>query len=317
LKPYNPALPDVYIAREDSMTRQEIAALFDRWQTAINQHDVAALAREHAVDCVLHSPMAGTVNGRAAIAKVYDAWFTAFPDFQLTSDVLLIDGDRAVQTATVAGTDKGGFMGLLPTGKPLRFPVVLSYTLQDGRISKFRTIYDFTGLLVQVGVLKAKFHAAPVPSAPVSLPPSRGDHAMSRDEMVGFFTRRKDAHNRHDAVALARQHADTCVVESPMAGIHSGRAAIQEVFNTWFTAFPDVRITDDDVLVDGDRVAQSANTVGTDTGGFMGLPPTGKKFQLPIVFLCTLKDQAIVHERRIYDFTGMLVQIGVLKARPA
>ena len=25
----------------------------------------------------------------------------------------------------------------------------------------------------------------------------------------------------------------------------------------------------------------------------------------------------VVHERRIYDFTGMLVQIGVLKARPA
>jgi hypothetical protein len=28
-------------------------------------------------------------------------------------------------------------------------------------------------------------------------------------------------------------------------------------------------------------------------------------------------DGAVVHERRIYDFTGMLVQIGVLKAKPA
>ena len=48
----------------------------------------------------------------------------------------------------------------------------------------------------------------------------------------------------------------------------------------------------------------------------MGLPPTNKPFRLPIVFLCTVKDGLVVHEQRIYDFTGMLVQIGVLKAKP-
>jgi hypothetical protein len=36
-----------------------------------------------------------------------------------------------------------------------------------------------------------------------------------------------------------------------------------------------------------------------------------------MVFLYTVKDGQILHERRIYDFTGMLVQIGVLKAKPA
>jgi hypothetical protein len=33
--------------------------------------------------------------------------------------------------------------------------------------------------------------------------------------------------------------------------------------------------------------------------------------------VCQVADGLIVHERRIYDFTGMLVQIGVLKAKPA
>ena len=28
-------------------------------------------------------------------------------------------------------------------------------------------------------------------------------------------------------------------------------------------------------------------------------------------------DGAIVRERRIYDFTGLLIQLGVLKSRPA
>jgi hypothetical protein len=34
------------------------------------------------------------------------------------------------------------------------------------------------------------------------------------------------------------------------------------------------------------------------------------------VVLSTIKDEHIVAERRIYDFTGLLMQVGVLKARP-
>jgi hypothetical protein len=48
----------------------------------------------------------------------------------------------------------------------------------------------------------------------------------------------------------------------------------------------------------------------------MGVPPTGKPFRVPMVLVNTLKNGQIVHERRIYDFTGLLVQIGVLKAKP-
>jgi predicted ester cyclase len=56
---------------------------------------------------------------------------------------------------------------------------------------------------------------------------------------------------------------------------------------------------------------------GTNLGGLMGLPPSGKHFRVPAVFLYDLRGDKILRERRIYDFTGMLVQIGVLKARPA
>ena len=49
----------------------------------------------------------------------------------------------------------------------------------------------------------------------------------------------------------------------------------------------------------------------------LGFEPTGKRFQMSVAFVHLLKDRKIVHERRIYDFTGLLVQIGILKARPA
>ena len=47
------------------------------------------------------------------------------------------------------------------------------------------------------------------------------------------------------------------------------------------------------------------------------MPPTQKAFEFPLVRLFTLRDGQIAHERRIYDFTGLLVQVGALKAKPA
>ena len=48
----------------------------------------------------------------------------------------------------------------------------------------------------------------------------------------------------------------------------------------------------------------------------MGLAPTDKRFRFRLVYLIEVKDGQIVRERRIYDFTGLLVQVGVLKAKP-
>jgi steroid delta-isomerase-like uncharacterized protein len=140
---------------------------------------------------------------------------------------------------------------------------------------------------------------------------------MTREEITAFFARRQDAFARHDAAALAALHAEDCLYESPWVGRVNGRAAIEQVYRHLFAAFPDVAFEGDELLIDANRTAQVATVVGTDMGGFMGLPPTGKPFRLPLVFLCTLNEHQIVHERTIYDFTGMLVQIGMLKAKPA
>jgi steroid delta-isomerase-like uncharacterized protein len=140
---------------------------------------------------------------------------------------------------------------------------------------------------------------------------------MTRDEIVAFFARRQRCVDQRDATALAALHAEDSIVESLMAGTVSGRDAIANVYQAWFKAFPDVIMTMDDLIVDGNRAVVVNSVIGTDTGGFMGLPPTGRPFRLTIIHLYVMNDDAIQHERRIYDFTGLLVQIGVLKARPA
>jgi steroid delta-isomerase-like uncharacterized protein len=140
---------------------------------------------------------------------------------------------------------------------------------------------------------------------------------VTRDQIVDLMDRRLKATNEHDVESLADLYAPDAVVESPLGGTHQGRAAIESVAAAFFTALGDVKMTQDELIIDDHRVVQVVTVSGTDTGGFMGMSPTGKPALLPMVIVCRVKDGLITHERRIYDFTGMLVPVGVLKAKPA
>jgi len=144
--------------------------------------------------------------------------------------------------------------------------------------------------------------------------PSQG--RMTRAEIVAFFEARQAAYDNFDAAALAADYADACIVDSPTGGTHTGRSAVQKVLQAVFDAFLDMKIRTDSLVIDGDHVAQAMSIEGTNMGGFLGLSASGKPFRLTAVFLYELKDRQIVRERRIYDFTGMLTQIGVLKTKP-
>ena len=140
---------------------------------------------------------------------------------------------------------------------------------------------------------------------------------MTREEIMAFFTRREAAWRAHDAAALAADHALDAIVISPTGGVLKGREHIERIYRVWFTAFPDLAFASTDLLVDGDRAVLVTTVTGTHDGDFFGLPASGRQVQASLAFIYTLRDDVIVHERRILDFTGVLIQVGVLKVKPA
>jgi predicted ester cyclase len=128
--------------------------------------------------------------------------------------------------------------------------------------------------------------------------------------------RRHAAWAAHDVPALTATHAANGIVVSPTGGVLEGHADIERVYRLWFSAFPDIRYTSDEILVDGDRVVEIARLSGTHAGDFFGLPPTGRHVEVLVALLLKVGDGLVLEERRIYDFTGVLVQVGVLKAKP-
>jgi steroid delta-isomerase-like uncharacterized protein len=140
---------------------------------------------------------------------------------------------------------------------------------------------------------------------------------MTRDQIVELFARRNQAWLARDVGALARTHAENGALESPMFGDLSGREAIATSYASLFRTFPDWTLSSEELLIDGDRVAQFFVSTATHASDFMGLPASGRQFRIEGVRLYRMGDGVIQDERRIYDFTGLLIQVGVLKSKLA
>ena len=136
---------------------ETIRELLARHEEAYRLRDAAVLARQYTKDAGVSSPMFPRADGRDMIESSFAKLFRVFPDWTMTFDEPCIDADgRAMVICKVKGTQQGEFMGLPGTGKKLEFDCVLCYEFQDGLIKRERRIYDFTGLLIQLGVLKGK-----------------------------------------------------------------------------------------------------------------------------------------------------------------
>jgi steroid delta-isomerase-like uncharacterized protein len=140
---------------------------------------------------------------------------------------------------------------------------------------------------------------------------------MTREETLDLIARLAVAWARRDAQALAAEYSDDAEIASPMFGRHAGRAAIEQSYRSAFRIFPDWSFVGEEVVIDGDNAVQIFTVSATHTHEFLGLPGSGRTFQIHGALHFRFENGRIAFERRIYDFTGLLVQLGVLKAKPA
>jgi steroid delta-isomerase-like uncharacterized protein len=95
-------------------------------------------------------------------------------------------------------------------------------------------------------------------------------------------------------------------------GVAEGVAAAKD----WRTAFPDVRGTIENRLVDGNQVAGEIVWRGTNTGALMGMPPTGKSITVRAAMVVTEEGGKIARLRHYLDIAGMMNQLGMAPGGP-
>jgi predicted ester cyclase len=75
-------------------------------------------------------------------------------------------------------------------------------------------------------------------------------------------------------------------------------------------AFPDIEIVIDDQLAEGDRVANRWRNLGTHTGVFMGIAPTGKRVSFTGISIDRIAGGKVVESWMNWDELGLLRQLG-------
>jgi predicted ester cyclase len=76
--------------------------------------------------------------------------------------------------------------------------------------------------------------------------------------------------------------------------------------------FPDLQITVEDAVGEGDLVAQRVHFTGTHTGEFQGLPPTHRKVAFSGLELNRFVDGRVVEHWFQLDALGLLQQLGLI-----
>jgi predicted ester cyclase len=91
-----------------------------------------------------------------------------------------------------------------------------------------------------------------------------------------------------------------------------GPEGLIDLIKTWRTAFPDGRMTVDDIIVQGDLVGIRNTWHGTQTESFYGIPPSGKQVHVTSVGLDRVKDGQVVEGWGELDMVGMMQQLGAM-----
>jgi steroid delta-isomerase-like uncharacterized protein len=128
-------------------------ALVERFVDAANAGDYRAFDGLVAPDYVDHDPIPGQPPGAAGLAMAYGVWASTFPDIKFTLEDIVAEDDLVVARGVNEGTNTGAFMGIPPTGRPMRWTATRMFRVQDGRISEGWINLDMVGLLVQMGVM--------------------------------------------------------------------------------------------------------------------------------------------------------------------
>ena len=139
------------------MNKELIRRLYSE---GFNRQDAAAAAAFYAEDAVNH----GRPVGREGMKRVFEALFSAFPDFHYEILEETEEADRVVCKVRMTGTHRGrptlpeAFGGMLagvaPTGRRVEVLQFHSFRVRGSEIREHAAVRDDLGMCLQLGLVK-------------------------------------------------------------------------------------------------------------------------------------------------------------------
>jgi len=271
-----------------------------------NTGNMAIADEVYSADFVNHDPTAPDVVDLESYKGFAAAVRAGMPDFHVTSQDMVAEGDKVAGRWTVTGTQTGELVGIPPTGIQARWTGITIYRFADGKVVEAWWSKDLQGALEQLGVI----------------PPTREDYTWGApSEVTGdpgdpetnkaIVQRMIDeVMNQQNLAVVDELFAADYLMHDP---IWPGEVKGPEGFKQWAGAMLDPYFSDSHVTVDmiaeGDSVAVYWIWNATHTGEFMGIPPTGRQITVAGISIHRFADGKFVESWVNYDSLGMMQQL--------
>ena len=121
----------------------------DHW----NNKNTLLASELFAENCSLHTPD-GDLDGIKGVLQLLNTYATAFPDFRITIDDAIAEGDCVAVRQTFAGTHRGPLGGIAASDNRVTLSdVMVIFRLAAGKVEEARFAWDRLSLQQQIGAL--------------------------------------------------------------------------------------------------------------------------------------------------------------------
>jgi predicted ester cyclase len=137
---------------------------------------------------------------------------------------------------------------------------------------------------------------------------------MSVEQNKAILRRGAEAfNNREDRSGWLGIH-DSSVVAHGLGPEPLDLGGLERFYSGLWAAFPDLHISVDDLIGEGDKVAWRLAVQGTQQAEFRGVPPTGIEVTFGAQYIFRFHDRKIVERWTNFDRLGVMVQLGAIPA---
>ncbi len=135
------------------MSAKRNLELIHRMYEALNAQDLDAHDEYWSEDMIWHGPPAfGDIHGLDGFKnEVLKPFYKAFPDYHAKNDIELADDTWVAATGFVTGTHQGEWLGLAPTGRPMRMRFSDFWLIKEGRLTDNYVMVDQIDVMKQLG----------------------------------------------------------------------------------------------------------------------------------------------------------------------
>jgi steroid delta-isomerase-like uncharacterized protein len=136
---------------------------------------------------------------------------------------------------------------------------------------------------------------------------------MTPDESKAFFHHWNEEVWNHQRLEFVDQLVDPNYYRHDPGIPHEvrGPESLKHLIGMYFTAFPDLHLTAEQVIAEGGMVSVVQTARGTHNGNFMGMLATGKTVEVTVMEMFRLENHRIVEQWVSVDVHGMLRQLGM------